>query len=79
MIEITVIGTPAEIEPHLIRIAEGFSFQGFNYRADRIGRKSGQLSIKSEILCGKHFGPTIHWLDDQMDEKLVRAYVALAK
>lgn len=73
MVEIKVIGTPAEIEPHLTRIAEGLNFRGFNYRVWQIRSESGQHSMKFEVLCGKYFEPNIRWLDDQMDEATRRS------
>lgn len=67
-VRIQLIGTPDEIAPHLIRVAEELKFQGFNYLAQQISYKSGEFSKEFQILCGEYVGPVIRWLDDQMDQ-----------
>ena len=72
-VRIQLTGTPEEIAPHLTRVAKELKCQGFNYLADQIPYRSGQFSKEFQILCGEYVGPTIRWLDDQMDEKTQRS------
>jgi hypothetical protein len=68
-VRMQLIGTPEEIAPHLTRVAKELECQGFNYLADQIPSRSERFSKEFRILCGEYVGPTIRWLDDQMDEK----------
>lgn len=51
-------GTPVELAPHIVRVANEFQFQGLNYHAQEAS-KSNQFSKQFRIMCGKDFGPRI--------------------
>jgi len=62
-------GTPEEIGPHIVRIAQEFQFQGFKYLAQEVSYKSSQFSKEFTILCGEYVGPQIRIIGDVEDEE----------
>jgi hypothetical protein len=65
-------GTPEEIAPHIVRVAQEFQFQGFKYLAQEVSYKSSRFSKKFTILCGKYVGPQIWFIGgDEDDEGII--------
>lgn len=62
-------GTPEEIAPHIVRVAQEFQFQGFKYLAQELSYKSSQHSKYFQILCGEYVGPQISFGVDAEDDK----------
>lgn len=62
-------GTPEEIAPHIVRVAQEFQFQGFKYLAQELSYKSSQHSKYFQILCGEYIGPQISFGVDAEDDK----------
>ncbi|MBA7676059.1 hypothetical protein ES703_84299 [subsurface metagenome] len=62
-------GTPEEIAPHIVRVAQEFQFQGFKYLAQEVSYKSSQFSKEFTILCGEYVGPQIRIIGDVEDEE----------
>ncbi len=62
-------GTPEEIGPHIVRVAQEFQFQGFKYLAQEVSYKSSQFSKEFTILCGEYVGPQISTIGDVEDEE----------
>lgn len=67
-IRIQLLGTPEQIGPHIVRIAEDSHFQDLEYRAYEEHYKSSQSSRQFRILCGNDFSPSIRWIggDDEV-------------
>lgn len=63
-------GTPAELAPHIARVAGEFQFRGLKYLALEKLNKSSQVSKQLTISCGSYFGPRITWIDEEPPEDL---------
>jgi len=67
-IKIQLTGTPEEIAPHIVGVAEEFQSDNLKYHAQEKSYKSNQYSKHFEILCGDYFGPQIWWIGGDEEE-----------